>query len=131
MAQTCEPLLEASSDCVGCFTSSSLPAADLQVAPLSRETSTPPVVAANQPSLLNARSLIWRASCVGALALGAGFLTSTAVFLPLTILVTLVGAGASPASTTYRPVLTHLPEVSSYFIKPPLLSVATHPVGAA
>src|SRR5258707_3809535 len=131
MVQICEPLAEASSDCAGCFTSSFLPAADFQVVPRSRETSTPPVVAAYQASLPNARSLTWKASCVAGLPFGAGFFTSTVVFLPLTILVTLTGAGASPASGAYRPVLIHLPEVSSYFIKPPLLSEATQPVGAA
>src|SRR5216683_5019025 len=120
MAQICEPDAEASSDCTGCFASSSL-AADFHVVPLSREISTPLVVAANQPSLPKATSLIWKASCVAGLPLGAGFFTSTVVFLPLTILVTLTGARASGASGAYMPVLIHLPEVSSYFIKPPLL----------
>src|ERR1700730_18933975 len=47
------------------------------------------------------------------------------------ILVTLVGASASAAPGAYNPALTHLPLVSSYFIKPPLLSDAHQPVGAA
>src|SRR6478736_5761593 len=126
MAQICEPDAEASSDCTGCFTRSSL-AADFHVAPLSRETSTPLVVAANQPSLPKATSFIWKASCVAGLPFGAGFFTSTVVFLPLTILVTFTGAGASGASAAYMPILIHLPALSSYFIKPPLFRVATQP----
>src|SRR5580704_5793858 len=113
MAQSCEPSDETSSDCAGCFTSSSL-AADFQVVPWSRETTTPPVVAANQPSFAKTMSLTWNASCCGALAFGAGFLTSTVVFFPLTTLITLVDA-ASGASGANNPAFTHLPLVSSYF----------------
>src|ERR1700722_650961 len=130
MAQTCEPSDETSSDCAGCFTSSSL-AADFHVVPWSCEITTPPVVAANQPSFANTMSLIWNANSVGAFAFGAGFLTSTVVFFPLTIFVTLVGAGASGASGANNPALIHFPLLSSYFIQPPLLSEAHHPVGAA
>src|SRR3984893_15268068 len=130
MAQTCKPSEETSSDCDGCFTSSSL-AADFHVAPWSCESTTPPVVAANHPSVAKTMSLTWNAKSCGAFAFGAGFLTNTVVYLPLTTFVTLVGAEASGASAANNPAFTHLPVVSSYFIQPPLLSDAHHPVGAA
>src|SRR5579862_8700549 len=123
MAQTFEPSLEASRESAGCFTKLSLPA-DFHVLPLSFETSTPPVVAANHALLLKTMSLTWKATSVGAFVAGR-FVATAAPFLPLAV------EAVAGESETNKPALTHLLLVSSYFIQPPLFSEAHQPVGAA
>src|SRR5215469_12952300 len=124
MAQTFEPSLEASRDNAGCLTKLSLPA-DFHVLPLSLETSTPPVVAANQELLLKTMSLTWKATSVGAFVAGR-FAATAAPFLPLA-----AEDAAAGESETNKPALTHLLLASSYFIQPPLFNEAHQPVGAA
>src|SRR5208283_1650539 len=124
MAQIWLPSLAASTDCDGCRVNGSLLTA-FQVAPWSFETSTPPAVAAYHASVPNAMPFTKYAVNCGPACFGVTF--GAAPFLPLVVFATATVAG----SGTYSPARTHLCAASSYFIHPPLVSVAHQPVGAA
>src|SRR5882724_5478633 len=110
MAQTCEPSSEACRDCDGCFAKGSL-LAERHVAPLSREISTPPVVAANHALSVKSRSFTWKArGCVAIFPLGVGRFATGAPFLPFVIG---CEAGVAAASAMYKPDLIHLFVASS------------------